>query len=902
MDDPEEDPATTPTVEAGLADVAATVMGRTKRAPDTAAQDDTLTSTPGGATGGLVAGRRLGRYVVEHRLGAGGMGEVLAAHDPELDRRVAIKLLRGEVGDHGAERLRREARTMARLSHRNLVAVHDVGEHDGHVFLAMELLDGGTLRGYERGRTWQEILRAYLDAGRGLAAAHDAGVVHRDFKPDNVLCARDGRVAVTDFGIARRRSHAASADDAPGAAHVDPSLTRTGAMVGTPLYMPPEQLDGAVADARSDQFAFAVALWEALYGAHPLVPKGADLDALVAAMAKGDSLAPPPGPVPAHVARALIRALHPDPAARWPSLRDLLQALDVDAAPRRHVVRWAAVAVVGLGGVAAATIWFARSSRDGGGGAALPVAAVATDAASAPALVTAAAPTASLTQLGGCAYSPAFVDDDTVVFDLTRDGAVDLWRLELDGGEPTRLTSTPGWDWRATRGTTSDEVLYIRQDETHATVHRLDLVTGATSQVLPVAAATVYARGAYYFAPPTEPALRVLRGTVEEVVLTLPHDQGVDTMALAPDESRLVMLLATHKAAPQLCTVELDRPTLVCSQAPVKGARPAFSSRGDAVYALMREGIARVDLVGDRVTTVVPGVAARGGIAVSPSGRELIYSDCRGRRSLVDLAGDRAAPLIPEDIAIPTLGRNGILAYVREEPDRQTIKLRDARGLLFEVITRSGATFSGLALSPDGDRLVYAMGHKDTPGLYTTMTTPGSAPNRLTEDAGDRAPLFVGDEIVFNRFGDDGAPTLMRMKLDGSDVRVASRRPRMTIASDPAHARVLLASPAMDFLYWWDPVTGRESAGPPLPGGFRDRRVSLSPGGQWLLILTGANGNVIDRVDLAAARPTLERVEVLAEDVTSFGGVVDDRGHPLVVLSQWTGELWRVPAPRDQAW
>jgi hypothetical protein len=523
-------------------------------------------------------------------------------------------------------------------------------------------------------------------------------------------------------------------------------------------------------------------------------------------------------------------------------------------------------------------------------------------APAAPAFASAAAPTVPLTQLKGCAYSPAFMDDDTVVFDLTRDDAVDLWRLELDDGELTQLTTTPGWDWRATRGTTANDVLYLRHGKESSSLYRLDLATGATSQALPTAAATVYARGAYYFAPPTEPALRVLRGTVEDVVLTLPPDQSVDTIAIAPDESRLVMLLAQHKSAPQVCTVELDRPALVCSQASVRGARPAFSSRSDAFYALTHDGIVRVDLDGDRVTTVVPGVTARGGLAVSPSGRELIYSDCGSRRSLIDLAGDRAAPLVPEDIAVPTLGRNGALAYVRESPDRQTIKLRDTRGLLREIVTRSGATFSGLALSPDGNRLAYAMGHKDAPGLYTTMTTAGNAPNRLTETKSDRAPLFVGDELVFTRLGPDGAPALMRMKLDGSDVRVASRRPRLTVAADPAHARVLLASPAMDFLYWWDPVTGAESAGPPLPRGYQDRSVTLSPDGRWLLILTGANGNVIDRVDLAAAKPTLERVEVLAEDVTSLGGVIDDRGHPLVVLSTWAGELWRVPAPRDQVW
>ena len=287
------------------------------------ATDDALPTTTA-----LAAGARLGRYVVTAPIGVGGMGAVYAAHDPELDRHVAIKVLRGDVSEHATLRLRREARTMAQLSHANLVAVHDVGVVDDRLFLTMELIEGTTLRVWCRDRPWREVLAAYLAAGRGLAAAHAAGVVHRDFKPDNVLRSHRGRVAVGDFGIARRRDHATAIDGAP-IATLDLALTQTGAVLGTPSYMAPEQLDGSSADARSDQFAFAVALWEGLHRQHPLVAPGAGLPALRLAAAAGRVIEPPPGPVPTRVTRALTRALRPDPAARWPSLDALLAELDV---------------------------------------------------------------------------------------------------------------------------------------------------------------------------------------------------------------------------------------------------------------------------------------------------------------------------------------------------------------------------------------------------------------------------------------------------------------------------------------------------------------------------------------------------------------------------------------------
>ena len=269
---------------------------------------------------------RIGRYVVEAPLGAGGSGVVVSAFDPELERKVAIKLLRGDRG-HGPQasaaraRLTREARAMARVTHPNVVAVHDVGEADGQLFVAMELVCGQTLRSWLAfaARSQHEIVRVFLDAGRGLAAAHQVGLVHRDFKPDNVLVGDDGRVYVTDFGLAGLRAHEGASRAAVSTTSAP--LTRSGMALGTPLYMAPEQRAGGTVDARADQFAFCVALYEALLGRHPFL---------------GHALAgsPPLEPeVPSALLEVLRQGLATEPSRRFADMGALLGAIERASAP-----------------------------------------------------------------------------------------------------------------------------------------------------------------------------------------------------------------------------------------------------------------------------------------------------------------------------------------------------------------------------------------------------------------------------------------------------------------------------------------------------------------------------------------------------------------------------------------
>ena len=304
-------------------------------------------------------GTRLGRYLLEEELGRGGMGVVYAALDPELDRQVAIKLLRTATseGTEGKSRLQREAQALARLAHPNVIGVFDVGASGDEIFIAMELCRGGTLRAYQQRSAWKEIVLAYVQAGRGLAAAHAAGLVHRDFKPDNVLVGDDGRMRVTDFGLVRAEGvspasrPAIAVPKAVTANALSSDLTEAGSVMGTPMYMAPEQMTGAAVGAAADQFAMAVSLWQALHGEPPFL--AVDLSERVTEIAAGHRREPKHRAVPARVNKALARALANRPTARWPDLTAFLDELERSTRSRAPwIVAGGAVAAASLGVVA----------------------------------------------------------------------------------------------------------------------------------------------------------------------------------------------------------------------------------------------------------------------------------------------------------------------------------------------------------------------------------------------------------------------------------------------------------------------------------------------------------------------------------------------------------------------
>jgi predicted Ser/Thr protein kinase len=326
--------------------------------------DDTQPASP--ESGGVAAARTdelpesVSRFAVKSKLGEGGNGVVLLAADPALGRDVAIKMLRRGSDAEASQRLLREAQSAAKLSHENIIVIHEVGTVDEHVYVAMEYVTGGTLRQWQQGRPWRACLDAYVRAGRGLAAAHAAGLVHRDFKPDNVLVGNDGRLRVTDFGLV-----CSVGDVSDGAAPTDVQvsvLTKTGVVMGTPRYMAPEQHAGEPVDARTDQFAFCVALYEALYGQPPF--SGDTYRELADNVLAGNVRAPTRSDIPPSLRDAIVRGLSRDRDARFPSMTDLLAALSVATTTSRRRWPWILGAVLIAAAIAVLLVWSTKRSAD----------------------------------------------------------------------------------------------------------------------------------------------------------------------------------------------------------------------------------------------------------------------------------------------------------------------------------------------------------------------------------------------------------------------------------------------------------------------------------------------------------------------------------------------------------
>jgi tetratricopeptide (TPR) repeat protein/predicted Ser/Thr protein kinase len=344
----------------------------------------------------LERGERVERYLIIKPVGQGGVGVVYAAYDPELDRKIALKLLRssdgGPAAQAAAEGMLREAQAMARISHPNVITVHDVGTSGERVFIAMEFIQGRNLHDWIRKSgqpTLREVLRIFREAGQGLIGAHRAGLVHRDFKPANVLIGDNGRVCVTDFGLARLTPLGEAEEeeflqsgetiDRQGGPRLATPLTQSGLVKGTPQYMPPEQYLGGAVDARADQFSFCASLYRALYRKRAFEPKRM-LDAAIEAVDRKKDVPvptetwrllphrtavqelPADPPLPARVRRAIIRGLSLHPDDRFPSMEALLEELSWE---QRRVNRRGALAALGMTALAAAGmgVYFHRQSQ-----------------------------------------------------------------------------------------------------------------------------------------------------------------------------------------------------------------------------------------------------------------------------------------------------------------------------------------------------------------------------------------------------------------------------------------------------------------------------------------------------------------------------------------------------------
>jgi eukaryotic-like serine/threonine-protein kinase len=320
-------------VEADLNERAMAVTVSTASTDPVAIPSAAAIASPSTETSKREGAASIGRFLLLRKLGQGGMGEVYSGYDEQLDRKVAIKLLHAAYApEETQKRMLREAQALARLTHPNVVAVHEVGQAEGDVFVVMEHIEGSTLRDWqaEPSRTVDEILQAYVQAGRGLAAVHAAGMIHRDFKPHNAMIDRQGRVRLLDFGLAHARGKISSGatNGATPQNALTSQLTADGVLAGTPSYMAPEQFSNEPLDARADQFSFCVALYQALYKELPHPPDWRTTNRFPGL---ATALAPPPprDDIPARISEALRRGLSREPNLRFPNMSDLLAQLEI---------------------------------------------------------------------------------------------------------------------------------------------------------------------------------------------------------------------------------------------------------------------------------------------------------------------------------------------------------------------------------------------------------------------------------------------------------------------------------------------------------------------------------------------------------------------------------------------
>lgn len=871
------------------------------------------------STNPITAGDRIGRFEVVGALGAGGGGVVFEARDPTLGRRVAIKLLHAERGDaDGAARLVREAQALARLSNPNVVTIYEAGTDGDQVFLAMEKVTGSDARAWRAAgdRSFAAICDVYRQAAVGLSAAHQAGLVHRDVKPDNILVGDDGRVRITDFGLVAAagqpgRGAPAALDDqavsddaatAPGptpprAAGGDPlaaPLTRTGTLLGTPPYMAPEAHLRGASDAASDQWSLCVAWWEALTGARPFV--GRTYRDLVAAITAG-TISRGREAIPPALAAVLERGLAIDPADRWPSVAALIAAIDRALADGRERV---AVAPPAVTRARPARRWpWLMAGLAAAAAAAVAVAAWSSRAASPLGLVSvgrvAAAPAPSpptprrLTTPGGCPYMPAFADAATVVFD---DGRGDLWTVPSAGGVPRRLTDAPGDQWRAGRGRADGEVIFVGPGGPTA----LDVASGRTTP-LDVDAFAVAAADAAIFYGRTDVADIWRRAAGEDArVVALPDGLWQYALSASGDGRRLAITTHAQRSTVTVCVVEVAAPArpLACLERDdVIMGRAALTHDGATLYYQTRGGIRRRRLADGADQLWLPGAYAYGGIEVARDGRTLVYADTHPGEHVVAPIDAPDQAVLREAGSWADVAADGRWVHVRWNPDGSHQLVEHAPDGTRRVLVTGLGPLQHPLYDPSGRTVVFEVSGAE--GGIWTVDVRAYPPQRLTLRDGDSNPVWTRDgKVAFTRWDELKRPNLMLADpADGSlaDAArgVAHPQPRLSISTVPTTGELLLTGTDGSELFAWDPVTRRERRIP--LGGMAPNAVA-SPDGRRLAILTGAGVSEVPFPAGTRTRPVprWSPAPCAAPERPTW----DAQGRLYVAYRPWVGDVYAV--------
>jgi hypothetical protein len=854
-------------------------------------------------------GTYLGRFRVEGRIGRGGLGVVYRAYDDKLKREVALKVLSETPTAGAAARLLEEARAAGSLSHPSIAAVHDVQQHQGIVFLVMELVAGKTLRALmERGPLPQgEVLRHALGIAAGLARAHKSGIVHRDLKPENVMVTPEGGVKILDFGLAREVPHSA-----PPSSHVG----ATG-VAGTPAYMAPEQAYGRHVDARADVFSFGVVLYEMLAGKRPFVrheavlPVGPDDWKLQAPLRVA---APQTSP---DLAAVVDRSLAIERGSRYAhggALLEALQSIDpgsttVQGAPNRRVVLVAGVAIaataaLGLSLLAARP----RTARD------RTIASTLPPPLPPPARLVVTGPPEPITSAGMCSAFPVLADDGSIVFQRQDEHGSRIVRLDPASGGETSLTADPGDSIGPVAGS-AGQILYTFRAPAHdggSQIRTVPLAGGAARTVVRGASPAAPTRpgGSLYFVQADARAIRrlALDGASDEVVYEAPSSTSFQCLALSQGAEWLATCEGGIEGQPSmpLCFARLGgergsrqaRGPLDCTTAGwMTSLRPAFSPDGGAVYYARGDSVVRLDLAARTTTsaTISPEPTT---LTVSRDGSSLVFSTCRLAYDAVRIEPDGAACnllAVASEIGLINVGPRGELAFPVRREGSASLGVSDAAGEQVRVITSADHFVTESAFSPDGTRVVFHDATPETGGLFVADVDGARAPVRITTDPKDGGPTWLDADRVVYLHPESGVPygRAHVVFAGGGEPQALPKLPGVVIGAVPARSTLLLAvrSPSGDHFAETTlagKVTDIALRGFPRTMHF-EVSTAASPSGRWVSWYSGGSAWRADLRAGVASRVDFEWPAGEAESV-----VPDDQGRIVASFRHYEGQLYRV--------
>lgn len=849
-------------------------------------QEGTLADAEvGGDALGLAADREMGppqslaHYELRGELGRGGMGVVYVAEDRKLDRKVAIKTLRTPGEDRARARLVREAKALAKLSHPNVVRIYEIGEVEGAAFIVMEFVEGRTLGAWlaEEQPSLAELLAVFQAAGRGLQAIHAAGLIHRDVKPDNLMIDDEGRVLVMDLGIAR--SDDSVEPELRESAELDAppeTLTRTGALLGSPAYMAPEQFRAEALTARVDQFSLCVTLWEAVYGERPFA--GRTLGQLMSSVSEGRLREPEGGRAPAWLRRVLERGLAADPKRRFESMAALVEAL---AGPRWPRGRVGGLVLGGLGlGLAALagfllfTLGRSEAGREHGRGEGSPTAvfeAPPVDAKADAAAAETEGPSAAgarsrvLEQRGDhIALAP---DGRSVVY--AAEGR--LWLVDLDGGDERELA---GGLLRHPRFGPEGALWFLDGRPEQGGVHRLVELEGEAEPERVSARLGVFCLRAdppeLIVADDVSASLRrvelgpgrpVERGTVE---LGEWARGGVEALACDPRGPRVVALAETDRGR-RLQSVALDGgASRVLIEHGDALRAPRFDATGERLYFVAARGLGpQLETLRFEAGVPVPAGLVLPGVRVDdfdlgPEGT-LAYLSIDWRWHLREL--DPAQRVLAEGRVILESRADSLgwelapdrraIGYVESWGSMGRLKVRELDGgEPRELAAALGSV--DLAWSPDGRSIAYVAAHRGEPRIWIVPVAGGEAELLAdTHVAQSKVLLWpTADRLVYERAGSG----YVIHELEGggerpllSDAEGGERTSIFRLTAEPGGRQLAGHRDRDPRGLWIVPLEGAPPR-PLLPG--RHYPTDWFADGRSLLTFNPARPHRLDRVDV----------------------------------------------------